>query len=293
MGAGSYGRSVAANPWLERRVFHWAHQAGAREGPSNTIYAMQCALDAGAHGLELDVHRTKDGRLVVAHDDELRRTTGTDGRISTSTLDHLRTLDAAHQWVEGELAVDDAPPERYTLRNDGPGPRTPDLGIPTLEEVLARFPGVALNLEIKRWRCALPLAKALRGLGRDDVIVVSIRPWALWLFRLRASGVRVAPSPVGLFGFWLASRVGFPLRFPASVAIQPPLRRKGKLFTDRRFVDAAHRAGLAVHVWTLDGRAEISEAIDVGVDGVMSDRPSVLAAVLAERRAAWEGPTRG
>ena len=283
---------MAENPWLERRVFHWAHQGGAREGPSNTLYAMRRALDAGAHGLELDVHRTKDRKLVVAHDDELRRTTGAGGRISTSTLDHLRTLDAAHQWVEGEVVVDGAPPERYPLRNDGPGPRTPDLGIPTLEEVLSRFPGVPLNLEIKRWRGALPLAKALKALGRDDVIVVSIRPWALWLFRLRAPGVRVAPSPVGLFAFWLASRVRFPLRFPASVAIQPPLRRKGKLFADRRLVDAAHKAGLAVHVWTLDDRAEIEQAIDTGSDGIMTDRPTVLAAVLAERGVGWGGATR-
>ncbi len=281
---------MKANPWLERPVFHWAHQGGAREGPSNTLFAMQRALDAGAHGLELDVHRTKDGRLVVAHDDDLRRMTGAAGRISARTLDHLRTLDAAHHWVEGEGAVEGAPADRYTLRNNGPGPRTPDLGIPTLEEVLARFPAVPLNLEIKRWRGALPLAKALRGLGRDDVIVVSIRPWALWLFRLRAPGVGVAPSPVGLFVFWLASRVKFPLRFAAAVAIQPPLRRKGKLFADRRLVGAAHRAGLAVHVWTLDERDEIAEAIDVGVDGIMTDRPSVLAGVLAERGAGWPSP---
>lgn len=280
---------MAANPWLERRVFHWAHQGGAREGPSNTLYAMQHGIDAGAHGLELDVHRTKDGKLVVAHDDDLRRMTGAGGSISRSTLAHLRTLDAAHQWVEGEGAVEGLPPERYPLRNDGPGPRTPDLGIPTLDEVLARFPGVPLNLEIKRWRGALPLARALRGLGRDDIIVVSIRPWALWLFRLRAPSVRVAPTPVGLFALWLASRVGIPLRFPASAAVQPPLHRKGKLFADRRMIDATHRAGLAVHVWTLDERADIEQALDLGVDGIMTDRPTVLAAELAERGVGWTG----
>lgn len=69
--------------------------------------------------------------LVVAHDDELRRMTGAGGRITTSTLEYLRTLDAAHQWVEGQLAVDDASPDQYVLRNDGPGPRTAELGIPT------------------------------------------------------------------------------------------------------------------------------------------------------------------
>lgn len=278
---------MTANPWLERRVFNWAHRGGGREGPSNTLYAMQHAVDVGAHGLELDVHRTKDHHLVVAHDDDLAAMTGASGRISTSTLEELRTLDVAHNWVPGEVAVADAAPERYTLRNDGPGPRTPELGIPTLEEVLARFPGVPLNLEIKRWRGALPMAKALRNLGRDDIIVVSIRPWALWLFRLRAPSVKVAPSPVGLFAIWFASRVRLPLPFPGSVAIQPPLRRKGKVFADRRLIETAHKAGLAVHVWTVDERAEIEEALELGVDGIMTDCPSVLAAVLAERRVGW------
>ena len=280
---------MTANPWLERRVFHWAHQGGAREGPSNTIYAMRHALQAGAHGLELDVHRTKDGVLVVAHDDELRRTTGTEGRIATSSLEHLRTLDAARQWVEGEVAVDGAPPEQYPLRNEGPGPRTPELGIPTLQEVLDAFPGVPMTLEIKRWRAAWPLAKLLRQLGRDDVIVVSIRPWALWAFRLRARSVPCAPSPVGMADFWLASPARMAVRLRGAVAIQVPLRHKGVRITDRRLVEKAHKAGLAVHVWTLDDPAEIQEALDAGADGVMTDRPTVLAAVLAERGASWTG----
>ena len=280
---------MTANPWLERRVFHWAHQGGAREGPSNTIYAMRHALQAGAHGLELDVHRTKDGVLVVAHDDELRRTTGTEGRIATSSLEHLRTLDAARQWVEGEVAVDGAPPEQYPLRNEGPGPRTPELGIPTLQEVLDAFPGVPMTLEIKRWRAAWPLAKLLRQLGRDDVIVVSIRPWALWAFRLRARSVPCAPSPVGMADFWLASPARMAVRLRSAVAIQVPLRHKGVRITDRRLVEKAHKAGLAVHVWTLDDPAEIQEALDAGADGVMTDRPTVLAAVLAERGASWTG----
>lgn len=280
---------MTANPWLERRVFHWAHQGGAREGPSNTIYAMAHALEVGAHGLELDVHRTKDGTLVVAHDDELRRMTGAEGRIATSSLDHLRTLDAAHHWVEGEGAVEDAPADRYPLRSDGPGPKSPDLGIPTLQEVLDRFPGIPLNLEIKRWRAALPLARLLKGIDRDDIIVVSIRPWALWLFRLRARSAPIGPSPVGLLAFWLASRVGVGLPLPGAVAVQVPLMRKGKPFADRRLVHAAHRARLAIHVFTVDDPAEIDAALDLGVDGIMTDRPTTLAAALTPRGVGWRG----
>lgn len=283
---------MAANPWLERRVFHWAHQGGAREGPSNTLYAMRRAIATGAHGLELDVHLTADGHLVVAHDDDLVRMTGVAGRIATSSLDHLRTLDAAHQWVLGEMAADGLPPEDFELRNDGSHPVGPDLRIPTLQEVLDAFPGVPLNLEIKRWRGAWPLAKLLRGVKRDDIIVVSIRPWALWAFRLRARSVPVAPSPVGLVAVWLASRAGIPFPLRGAVAIQVPLRFRGRTVTDRRLVSAAHRAGLAVHVWTLDEAPDIGRALDLDVDGIMTDRPSVLAGALAARGVGWSGRAR-
>lgn len=268
-------------------MFHWAHQGGAREGPSNTLHAMRRALERGAHGLELDVHVTKDGHVVVAHDDELRRMTGVEGRIATTTLEHLRTLDAAHQWVPGQVAVDAAADEDYVLRNDGRSPVEPDLRVPTLQEVCDAFPGVPLNLEIKRMRAARPLARFLRDAAGNDLIVVSIRPLALWVFRLRARAVPFAPSPVGLAVVWLASRVRIPVPIRGGVAIQVPLRFKGRTITDKRLVAAAHRAGLAVHVWTLDDPEEIRQALDLGVDGIMTDRPSAVAEALTERGVAW------
>ena len=281
------------NPWLARRVFNWAHQGGAREGPSNTLWAMRRAMtEAGAHGLEIDVHRTADGVLVVAHDDDLVRMTGAPGRIATSTLEELRRLDAAHNWIPGKVASDTAGPgEDWPLRHQGTGPIDPDLRIPTLEEVFDAFPGVALNIEIKRRPAARPLADLLARTGRDDVIVVSIRPVALWLFRRRVRhnhhSVPLAMGPIGLALFWLASRVGIALPARGHVAVQMPLRFKGRRVTDRRFVHAAHRSGLAVHVWTLDERPDIEKAIDLGADGIMSDRPTEVTTVLAERGVGW------
>lgn len=281
---------TGSNPWPERRVFHWAHQGGAREGPSNTLWAMRRAMEAGAHGIELDVHRTADGFLVVAHDDELERMTGAQGRIATTSLDDLRALDAAHQWIPGKLAATTAEPgEVWPLRHQGPGPVDPDLRIPTLEEVLAAFPAVPLTLEIKRRPAAAPLAELLNRIRRDDVIVVSIRPRAQWAFRRRARSVPVAAGPVGLVAFWLASRVGVALPLPGCVAIQVPLRLGRKRVTDRRLVNAAHRRNLAVHVWTLDDPEDIEKAIGLGAEGIMTDRPSVLARILAERGVGWKG----
>jgi glycerophosphoryl diester phosphodiesterase len=283
----------AVNPWVRRRVFNWAHQGGAREGPSNTLWAMRRALTAGAHGLELDVHRTADGVLVVAHDDELVRMTGAPGRISTSSIEDVRKLDAAHNWIPGKVAAETAGPgEEFTLRHQGPGPVDPELRIPTLDEVLAAFPGVPLNLEIKRRPAAEPLAELLNRIRRDDVIVVSIRPAAIRAFRRLAPSVAAAPGPVALVLFWLASRVGIALPLKGCVAIQVPLRLWFKRVTDRRLVRAAHRRDLAVHVWTVDDPAAMRKAVDLGADGIMTDRPSVLAGVLADLGAGWD-PTAG
>lgn len=103
------------NPWLDRGVYHWAHQGGAREGPSNTLFAMAAALAAGSHGIELDVHRTKDGRLMVLHDATLERTTNGHGKVADHTLEELQRLDAAYWWVPGTVDDHDpsTPADRY------------------------------------------------------------------------------------------------------------------------------------------------------------------------------------
>lgn len=281
---------TGTNPWRARRVLHWAHQGGAREGPSNTLWAMRRAMKAGAHGLEVDVHRTADGVLVVAHDDELKRMTGAPGRISNMTRDDLQRLDAARNWMAGKLAAKTAGPgERWPLRHEAPGPVDPELRIPTLEEVLDAFPDVPFTVEIKRRQAAAPLADLLERVGRDDVIVVSIRPIAQWAFRRRAPRAPVAAGPVGLVAFWLASRIRISLPLPGCVAIQVPLRLGSKTVTDRRLVRAAHRRDLAVHVWTLDDPGEMEKAIDLDADGIMTDCPSVLARVLRDRGVGWKG----
>ena len=84
------------NPWLDRRVLNYAHQGGAREAPSSTLFALRLAVAGGADGLELDVHATRDGVVMVCHDDTVDRTTPGTGSISQLTHDELRVLDNAH-----------------------------------------------------------------------------------------------------------------------------------------------------------------------------------------------------
>jgi glycerophosphoryl diester phosphodiesterase len=282
-----------SNPWLERRVLCYAHQGGAREGPSSTLWAMERAMAAGADALELDVHATADGQLVVSHDATVDRTTGGAGAISELTLEQLRRLDNAFWWVPGEVAEMGRPPEDYPLR--GRAPRDRSLGVATLDEVLEAFPTTFLNLDIKQTAPAVrayeeTLARTLRAHRRtDDVIVASFNDLATDAFRTFAPEIGTSAGTLATAAFWQAAHGGDAGPELPAVALQVPARMGTMEVCDAAFVDAAHRAGLAVHVWTIDDPAEMGRLVDLGIDGIMSDVPSVLTGVLAERAVRFAG----
>ena len=268
-----------SNPWLDRGVFHWAHQGGAREAPSNTLYAMAEGMEAGADGLEFDVHRSKDGHVVLIHDATLERTTNGNGAVASRTLDELRRLDAAYWWVPGAVDDHQAPPDRYVLR--GRAPADPELRIPTLDELLERYPSAPLTIEVKSRAAVEPLVAALRRHGRfDDVIVSSFKDNIVWKLRRHAPELSLAPGRVGTLWFFVRTRLGWAPRRSPYVALQVPPRYRWLNVVDDRFVEAAHGCGVAVHVWTIDDERQMRDLVSLRVDGIMTDRPSVLAAVL-------------
>ncbi len=281
------------NPWLGRRVLAFAHQGGAREGPSSTIFALSRAVAAGADALELDVHRSRDGHLVVCHDATVDRTTDGTGRIADLTLDQLRALDNAHWWRPGEVVDHGAEPVDLPLRGRAPEDR--HLGVATLAEVLAAFPGVLLNLDIKQTGPDVvpyeaQLAEELVAAGRiDDVIVASFSDAAIDAFKAEGTGIGTSCGPREVVALAQALASGEPV--PAEVrthsAIQVPPRFGGADVVTLDSVHAAHEAGLAVHVWTIDDEAEMRRLVELGVDGVMTDYPSVLVPVLEELGVRW------
>src|ERR1700676_3315073 len=111
------------SPWLDRRVIAYAHQGGAWEGPSSTRYAIASAIGAGATGIELDVHATADGRLVVGHDPTVDRTTDHGGAIAELTYDELSRLDNAYWWAPGADVSPGLEPDRYPFRGRAPQDR--------------------------------------------------------------------------------------------------------------------------------------------------------------------------
>ena len=277
------------NPWLARRVLNYAHQGGAREGPSSTLHAMRRAVAEGAHAIELDVHATADRHLVVCHDVTVDRTTDGTGRIAELTLAQVQSFDNAHWWVPGSVVHHDGAPDEYPLR--GRAPNDPDLRIPALREVLEAFPGTILNLDVKETAPAVQpyereLATLLLEFERtDDVIVASFSDDAVAAFAAAAPGIATAAATNATAAFYFAVVNGEEPPATPACALQVPPAYGGVTVVDERFVSAAHRAGLAVHVWTIDERDEMEALLQVGVDGIMTDRPSLLSTVLAEARA--------
>src|ERR1700727_784568 len=195
-----------ASLWLERRVIAYAHQGGAWESPSSTLHAIAHALEAGATGVELDVHATADGELVVCHDATVDRTTAGQGNIASFTLAELRQLDFSFWFIPGADVTPDRPEDEYPYR--GRAPADPHFGIATLREVLEQFPGVVLNLDIKETAPTVTpyeesLARLLAEFERtDDVIVASFLDPATDAFRTFAPDVPISAGTMATAAAW-------------------------------------------------------------------------------------------
>jgi glycerophosphoryl diester phosphodiesterase len=281
------------NPWLERRVIAFAHQGGAFEGPSSTLFAIAQAIERGASAIELDVHATLDRTIVVSHDETVDRTTNHHGEIASLSLSQVREMDNAYWWIRGEDVSPGHAPERYVLRGKARSDRR--FGVATLEEVVTAFPDVVLNLDIKRTSPDVEpyeqlLADELVRLEcTDSVIVASFLDDAIQRFRSLAPSVATsaATAETAAFYFSLVER-STPVVAPVC-AFQVPATFGDLTVVDERFVLEAHNAGVAVHVWTVNDVDEMNRLLDLGVDGIVSDTPTPLVALLKERNCAWDG----
>ena len=295
---------VLDNPWMDRGPLNIAHQGGAKEAPSNTLFAFKQSLKNGADVLELDAHATADGEIVVLHDATLDRTTNGQGRVDAHTLDEIKALDAAYWWSPGTVDChnpdicdwvhrgvatgDLEPPEGYSAN---------DFTVPTLREVLETFPDELINIEIKNTApdttpYESTLAALLREYERvDDVIVVSFLDHAVEAFKLHAPEIHTATATGETAGFWASSQSEAPgapnLRY---VALQVPITFEGITVVTEDFVTKANNNSLAVHVWTIDNADDMCWLLSIGVQGIMTDRPSLLESILNPAPRALVGP---
>jgi glycerophosphoryl diester phosphodiesterase len=251
-----------------------AHRGASALAPENTLEAFRMAVEAGAGGLELDVHLTRDGHVVVIHDDNVERTTGGTGFVAEMTFEELRAFDAGHNF---------SPDGGRTRPYHGKG-----LRVPTLAEVLQEFPGVSVNIDMKEGCPGIEAAvlEVLRETGAEGrALIVSSRHGAVRRFRRISEGkISTGASRFETGMFYVLSRLHLErLVRPAYDALQVPLRYRGIPLVTRRFIEAAHARGVRVDVWTINQAGEMRRLLDLGADVIMTDRPETLAGVLRER----------
>ena len=238
----------------------FAHRGGAGDWPENTMPAFEHAVALGYRYVETDVHTTADGVLVAFHDDRLDRVTDRTGAIADLT------------WREVAAAV------------VGGSER-----IPLLEDILGSFPQVRVNIDPKADRAVEPLAEVILRTGSVDRVCVGAFSDAR-LERLRTLvGDRLCSSlgPRGTAALIAASR-GVPTGQLSAACAQVPVAAKGVPVTTPKLVAEAHDRGMQVHVWTIDEPWEMHRLLDLGVDGLITDRTDVLKDVLVSRGQWWD-----
>lgn len=246
----------------------FAHRGSRVLWPQNTMTAFQGAADLGYRYIETDLHLSADGRVVVFHDDHLDDLTDSAGKVWEHDWDHLATLDAAFYFD---------PSSGYPLRGTG-------IGIPLFSDVVASFPGICWNLDLKQRGIEQAVAEEVARLGiEDQVLIGSFHDFRIREFR-RATGGRVATSagPRETARALSAAMLG---RAPGgrADAYQVPEGVGPMTVAGKRFVDAAHRAGKQVHVWTVNDKDAMHRLLDLGVDGIVTDRPDLLNEAVDER----------
>lgn len=252
----------------------FAHRGGGGLWPENTIEAFLGARELGCSHLETDLRMTRDGEIVVIHDARLERTTNGSGEVAEHTLAELKRLDAGYHFS----------PDGASFPRRGSG-----LTIPTFRELLEAAPGVRFNVEIKE-RGSHDLPRALLGQIEQEalterIVVAAERHHLMQEFRRLSEGrVATSASRRECLQFWLASRSKLTsLLRPAYQALQIPVQVGRVALLTPRLIEAAHRAGVAVHVWTINDAAEMHRLLDLGVDGLMSDYPDRLRSVVLAR----------
>jgi glycerophosphoryl diester phosphodiesterase len=269
--------SAFARPRAERSFFETqgvlviAHQGGDGLFPGNTLYAFEEAAKLGVDVLELDIHASKDGQLVVIHDDTVDRTTDGTGKVSELTLEELKGLDAGYDWSPERKG------ESFPYRNKG-------ITVPTLEEVFQTFPDHRINIEIKQETPSItkPLCDLIQRYDKqEDSLVVSFSDRTVQDFRTICPEVVTAGGPNEVRTFYIFHRLFLGgLYRSASDAFQVPEYNDNLHIVTKRFVADAKRKNIAVHVWTVDETKDMQRMTDLGVNGIMTDRPDRLLELL-------------
>ena len=252
--------------WANSGPLVIAHRGGLEIEPENSLEAFRSAVELGVDFLESDVHVTADGVLVAFHDEELDRVTDSKGKISELPYEAV-----ASARLEGGRSI------------------------PTFESLVEEFPDIRLNIDVKSDEAVVPFAEAVRRYGIMDRLGVGafsdrrIRRLR-GLLGPRLSTIASPRETSALVAAARLSRASGGSKSPepretkrAFDAVQVPVRQGPLTIVNRRFVNYVHDNGLLIHIWTINDPEEMRDLLDLGVDGIITDRPSLLQGVIRER----------
>ena len=252
-----------------------AYQGGDGLWPGDTLYVFEKAVELGVDVLEMDAHITRDGQIVLLHDEEVDRTTDGMGLVEKMTLAELKHLDAAYKWSNDGG-------QTFPYRGQG-------IRVPTLEELFQKFPQIRYVIEIKLTENPIegPLCDLIREHNmQDKVMVASFHDEAMRNFRETCPEVATSASRTEVRNFVLLGKAflsGF--LAPQYQSIQPPYDPKESMnipIMTKRFIREAHAKNIRVEPWTVDDPELMKQYIEWGVDGIMTDRPDLMIEVLEE-----------
>jgi len=255
------------------RPLVFAHRGGGGLIPENTLEAFQYSARMGVDVLELDIHATADGTLVVHHDQSVDRTTNGRGRVNELTLEALKKLDAGYIFsTDGN--------QTFPFRGKG-------VTVPTLREIFDALPEMTFNIEPKQHTPSIvaPLCNLIRERKMTNkTIVGSFNQTTIDDFRRACPEVATSASPSEVSRFLALSKAGLADSYsPPMQALQVPRNLGGLEIVSKDFVKAAHRRNLKVHVWTINETADMQRLIEMGVDGIMTDYPNKLLELIGQK----------
>lgn len=254
------------HPLFPGRLLNIAHRGGGRLAPEGSLEAYRNALEVGADMLEMDLHATRDGVVVVHHDATVDRVTDGTGKISEMSFEELRALDAGYAFT----------PDRgqsYPYRGQG-------VRVATFREVLEAFPDAIFSAEIKQSQPPIvdAVLAVLAETGMEDrVILVSFNDAVVREIREK--------NPRIVTGAGTAEMVGFAtLTMDEAQSYEPPCPIFQLPGVEADHLALAQRLGVQVQIWTINDAEEMRRLIEMGVDGIMTDDPALLKQVMDEPR---------
>ncbi len=256
-----------SNPWRTGRTLVIPHGGGDGLYPENTMVAYDRTMAMGADAIDVDLRLSSDGVAVAIHDSTVTRTTGAQGKVGAMTFDELKRLDAG-----------------FTFARNGTHPfRGRGVRIPSLEEILQRFPGVLLSIDLKDESLAMndPVCRVLRRYRRStDVFVGSNGDAQILAFRKSCPGITTSATMVDVRASQAARASNDPSFKPDVFVDQPPFRIGQRTLVTRDSLAFAHSHGVAILTWVVNDEKDMRTLINLGVDGIYTSYPDRLLRLL-------------